>query len=142
MGSVGYDLLLGFNRIYNRWRTWRGLPYFSLSKKIKAKVKSAVSYVDRYETQLQQLAVHRHCQGIICGHIHTPEDRRVGDIHYLNSGDWVESLSAIVEHRDGRFELIRYEEFFERVAPPPEAQPAPNGIVRTPVRAAAVGSCK
>ena len=115
-GSVGYDILLRFNRIYNRWRAWRGQPYFSLSQKIKARVKSAVSYIDRYETQLQQFAQHRNCHGIICGHIHTPEDRQVGDVHYLNSGDWVESLSAVVEHLDGRFELIRYEDFIDRIA--------------------------
>jgi len=125
-GSIGYDLLLRFNRLYNRWRTWRGYPYYSLSQKIKARVKSAVSYIDRYETQLQQLALHRHCQGIICGHIHTPEDRQVGDVHYLNSGDWVESLSAIVEHLDGRFELIRYEDFLERIAVTPESKSIPD----------------
>jgi len=115
-GSIGYDLLLAFNRLYNRWRAWRGLPYYSLSREIKARVKSAVSYIDRYESQLQLLALHRRCDGIICGHIHTPEDRQIGDVHYLNSGDWVESLSAIVEHLDGRFELIRYEDFHDRIA--------------------------
>jgi hypothetical protein len=47
----------------------------------------------------------------LCGHIHTPEDKRVGDIHYLNSGDWVESLTAIIEHHDGRMELVRYADF-------------------------------
>jgi len=121
-GSIGYDVLLRINRIYNRWRAWRGYAYYSLSQKIKARVKSAVSYIDRYETQLQEFALHRRCQGIICGHIHTPEDRQIGDVHYLNSGDWVESLSAIVEHLDGRFELIRYEDFLDRVATEPEPQ--------------------
>ena len=53
--------------------------------------------------------------GIICGHIHTAEDKMIDDIHYLNSGDWVESLTAIVEHFDGRFELIDYKEFCERL---------------------------
>ena len=125
-GSIGYDLLLGFNRLYNRWRSWRGHAYFSLSQKIKARVKSAVSHIDRYETQLQQLALHRRCEGIICGHIHTPEDRQVGDVHYLNSGDWVESLSAIVEHLDGRFELLRYEDFLDRIVVPPEPESAPD----------------
>jgi hypothetical protein len=76
-----------------------------------------VSFIDRYEEQLQQLARHWRCDGIICGHIHTPEDKRVGEIHYLNSGDWVESLSAIVEHHDGRFELLHYDGFLERLAP-------------------------
>ena len=111
LGAVGYDTLLGINRFYNHWRAWRGKEYFSLSQRVKAKVKSAVSFVDRYEELLQDLARHRKCDGIICGHIHTPEDKQVGDIHYLNSGDWVESLTGIIEHLDGRMELVRYEDF-------------------------------
>jgi UDP-2,3-diacylglucosamine pyrophosphatase LpxH/glycosyltransferase involved in cell wall biosynthesis len=110
-GAVGYDFLLCVNRIYNKYRAWRGKEYYSLSKRIKAKVKSAVCFVDRYEELLQQLARQRNCRGIICGHIHTPEDKLVGDIHYLNSGDWVESLTAIIEHHNGRLELVRYQEF-------------------------------
>ena len=111
MGAVGYDFLLRVNRAYNIWRAWRGKEYFSLSKRVKAKVKSAVSFVDRYEELLQELARHRKCDGIICGHIHTPEDKQVGAVHYLNSGDWVESLTAIIEHHDGRMELVRYDDF-------------------------------
>ena len=111
LGSVGYDLLLQFNRLYNRWRAWRGKEYFSVSKLIKSKVKGAVSFVGRYEAQLQELARCKKCVGIICGHIHTPEDKRIGDIHYLNSGDWVETLSAIVEWDAGKFELLTYTEF-------------------------------
>jgi UDP-2,3-diacylglucosamine pyrophosphatase LpxH len=78
---------------------------------VKAKIKSAVSFVGRYEELLQDLAHHRKCDGIICGHIHTPEDKQVGTIHYLNSGDWVESLTAIIEHHDGRMELVRHAAF-------------------------------
>lgn len=115
LGDIGYQSLLKLNRIYNQFRKWRGKEYFSFSKAIKAKVKSAVSYVSKYEEQLQNLA-HRHrCDGIICGHIHTPEDKQLGDIHYLNSGDWVESLTAIVEHHDGRLEVITYEDFSQRL---------------------------
>jgi UDP-2,3-diacylglucosamine pyrophosphatase LpxH len=111
LGSVGYDFLLQINRFYNHYRAWRGKEYFSLSKHVKAKVKSAVCFVDRYEELLQNLARQRKCDGIICGHIHTPEDKQVGCIHYLNSGDWVESLTAIIEHHDGRLELVRHAEF-------------------------------
>ena len=113
LGAVGYDFLLSVNRFYNFYRSWRGKEYFSLSKRVKAKVKSAVSFVDRYEELLQDLARHKKCDGIICGHIHTPEDKQVGDIHYLNSGDWVESLTAIIEHNDGRMELVQYDEFLK-----------------------------
>ena len=113
IGSVGYDFLLGVNRVYNLYRSWRGKEYYSISKRVKAKVKSAVSFVDRYEELLQNLAHHKKCDGIICGHIHTPEDKQVGPIHYLNSGDWVESLTAIIEHNDGRMELVQYHAFLE-----------------------------
>ncbi len=93
-----------------------GKESYSVSKAIKSKVKSAVSFVDQYEVQLRKLAHQRECQGIICGHIHTPADKQMDEIHYLNSGDWVESLSAIIEHHDGRMELITYQEFMHRVA--------------------------
>lgn len=114
-GAKGYELLLGVNRLYNRWRAFRGKEYFSLSKTIKAKVKSAVSFVGRYEDQLKELASVRGCRGIICGHIHTPADKRLENgVHYLNSGDWVESMTAIVEKQPGEFELVHYADFMDR----------------------------
>ncbi len=113
LGDLGYKLLLRINRAYNRFRAWRGKEYYSLSKVIKAKVKSAVSFISKFEDRLAALARARGCVGVICGHIHTPEIRMMGDIHYLNSGDWVESMTAIVEHFDGRFELIHFKDFCE-----------------------------
>ena len=115
IGAFAYDSLLSVNRLYNSYRAWLGKEYFSFSKLLKSKVKGAVSFVDRYEAQLEKLARARKCDGIICGHIHTPADKQLGDIHYLNSGDWVESLSAVVEHPDGRFEVLYYDEFLERL---------------------------
>jgi UDP-2,3-diacylglucosamine pyrophosphatase LpxH len=119
VGDWGYQLLLRINRGYNAWRAWRGLEYWSLSKAIKARVKSAVSHVSRFERHVCRLARERGCIGVICGHIHTPADKWFGDIHYLNCGDWVESLTAIVEHLDGRYELISYTDFV-RVHPIPD----------------------
>jgi UDP-2,3-diacylglucosamine pyrophosphatase LpxH/glycosyltransferase involved in cell wall biosynthesis len=116
LGAIGYDALLAANRIYNRYRAWRGKDYYSVSRAIKARVKSAVNFVGEYELQLQDFARRKNCDGIICGHIHTPEDKQVGDIRYLNSGDWVESLTAIVEHYDGRLELVRHNEFMHGLA--------------------------
>lgn len=116
LGAIGYDFLLKVNRIYNGYRAWRGKEHYSVSKAIKARVKSAVNFVGEYELQLQELARIRQCQGIVCGHIHTPEDKQVGDIRYLNSGDWVESLTAIVEHHDGRLELVRHGDFMAGLA--------------------------
>ncbi len=111
LGDFGYTQLLRLNRLYNGYRRLRGKPYFSLSKAIKAKVKSAVSFVGKYEDQLQKFARRHHCDGIICGHIHTPADKRVGDVHYLNSGDWVESLTAVVETTSREFQLITFDQF-------------------------------
>ena len=108
LGDVGYTLLLWVNRIYNKNRTKRGLPYFSLSQSIKQKVKSAVSYISNYENELVSLARSRHADGIICGHIHQPAYRMIDGIHYLNSGDWVESMSALLEHEDGTWEVYMH----------------------------------
>lgn len=115
VGAVGYDFLLKVNRVYNLFRAWRGKEYFSLSKAVKANVKSAVSFVDNYEEKLEGLAVSKNCKGIICGHIHTPADKIIGQTHYLNSGDWVETMSCIFEHRDGKFEVVHYEDFLKRI---------------------------
>jgi len=121
LGDLGYSLLLRLNRGYNWFRRLRGKEYFSLSQAIKARVKQAVSFVGKFEDQVAALARERGCVGVICGHIHTPADKMIGGIHYLNSGDWVESLTAIVEHHDGRFELVTYKEFAARFAPEPAA---------------------
>ncbi len=116
LGDIGYQTLLKINRYYNKWRAFRGKEYYSISKAIKAKVKSAVNHISKFQDHLQELAVSRECQGIICGHIHTPEDRFIGDIHYLNSGDWVESMTGIVESFDGTFEVISFAQFGDRLA--------------------------
>ncbi len=114
LGDAGYALLLRLNRIYNWFRRLRGKDYFSLSKVIKARVKQAVSFVGKFEQQIAALAKDRGCIGVICGHIHTPADKMVDGIHYLNSGDWVESLTAIVEHHDGTFEVVDFKQFCEQ----------------------------
>jgi UDP-2,3-diacylglucosamine pyrophosphatase LpxH len=114
LGDWGYGVLLTLNRLYNRWRAWRGKEYWSLSKAIKARVTEAVNHISNFEQHIAQLAREKGCQGVMCGHIHTAADKRIGDIHYLNSGDWVESLTAIVEHWDGRFELLDFASFVRR----------------------------
>jgi UDP-2,3-diacylglucosamine pyrophosphatase LpxH len=110
LGDVGYTLLLWINKIYNEYRRKKGLPYYSLSAKIKAKVKSAVSYISDYEIQLADLAKTKNCQGVICGHIHQAAIKYYGEVLYLNSGDWVESLSALVEDYNGEWSLVYYNE--------------------------------
>jgi UDP-2,3-diacylglucosamine pyrophosphatase LpxH len=132
MGDWGYQLLLKINRAYNAWRAWRGLEYWSLSKAIKARVKEAVNHVSNFETHIADLARERGCTGVVCGHIHTPADKMLGDIHYLNSGDWVESLTAIVEHWDGRFELIDYVNFVRDYPLPREEPSEEDGAAEAP----------
>ncbi len=110
LGDLGYTFLLWFNKVYNQYRTRRGLPYYSLSQVIKQKVKSAVSYVSDFEVQLAELASIKECNGIICGHIHQPAIKLLGGIVYLNSGDWVESLSALVQDEEGEWSLMYYNE--------------------------------
>ena len=109
LGDIAYQFMMGVNAIYNRYRTWRGKPYFSISKAAKAKVKSIVGSSDNLESKLVNAAVKAGCTGIICGHIHTAIDKHIEGIHYLNSGDWVESLSAIGEYSEGHFEIIHYQ---------------------------------
>lgn len=116
VGDIGYQGLLKINRIYNKYRSWRGKDYFSLSKAIKAKTKSVVNYISRFEDNVESTALRAGCNGFICGHIHTPADKMMGRVHYLNSGDWVESNTALVEHADGRFEVLTYEMFLERLS--------------------------
>ena len=124
-GDIGYQSLLRINRVYNRYRRWRGKEFFSLSKLIKARVKRAVSHISNFENHLEELARKHDCDGVICGHIHTPEDKQVGSTHYLNSGDWVESMTAIVEHFDGTFEVLDYNDFLLLL----DAQKHPNKIL-------------
>lgn len=102
IGSVGYDLALFLNRWYNKYRTWRGLPYYSISKILKHKVKQAVSFIGDFEINATTIAKQHNCDGVIVGHIHTPANKLVKDIHYINSGDWVESKTAIlIDKYDG-----------------------------------------
>jgi len=115
LGDVGYTFLLWLNRHYNIYREKRGLPYYSLSQIVKAKVKSAVSFINDYENALVKVARSRKCHGIICGHIHQPVIKNIDGIEYLNSGDWVESLTALVEEADGKWKIVYYQEWLEQI---------------------------
>ncbi|MEQ9426321.1 MAG: UDP-2,3-diacylglucosamine diphosphatase [Cyclobacteriaceae bacterium] len=108
LGDVGYTLLLWLNQRYNSYRVKRGLSYYSLSQIIKSKVKSAVNYVDNYEKQLAELAKSKKYDGVICGHIHSPAIKKIDGISYMNSGDWVETKSALVEDENGHWDLVYY----------------------------------
>ena len=106
VGDHAYEFVLKLNRHVNRWRARLGLPYWSLSAYLKHKVKKAVNYVSDFESAVAAEARRRGLDGVVCGHIHHAEIRTIGGTLYCNDGDWVESRSALVEHHDGRLELL------------------------------------
>ncbi|WP_158747139.1 UDP-2,3-diacylglucosamine diphosphatase [Acidisphaera sp. L21] len=106
LGDSAYTAALIVNRHFNAIRRRLGHPYWSLSAWLKRRVKEAVKAIDRFETALSSEARRRGFDGVVCGHIHHAEMRDVNGILYLNDGDWVESCTALVEHEDGRLELI------------------------------------
>lgn len=110
LGDWAYVWLLEANHWFNLARYRLGLPYWSLSKYLKHKVKNAVKYIDDFETSMAEVARMRGVTGIVCGHIHHPEIREVEEILYCNDGDWVESCSALVEHHDGRMDILHWSE--------------------------------
>jgi UDP-2,3-diacylglucosamine pyrophosphatase LpxH len=106
LGDWAYTTALVVNRWFNAARRRLGLPYWSLSAWLKRQVKEAVKAIDRFESALAAEARRRGFDGVVCGHIHHAEMREVDGIMYMNDGDWVESCTALVEHHDGRMELI------------------------------------
>ncbi|MDB5439815.1 MAG: UDP-2,3-diacylglucosamine hydrolase [Caulobacteraceae bacterium] len=106
VGDWAYRLLLGSNTWLNFFRRRLGLGYWSLSAFLKAKVKNALSYIDKFEELVANEARRRGVDGVICGHIHKAEMREVNGVAYMNDGDWVESCTALIEHFDGRFEIV------------------------------------
>jgi UDP-2,3-diacylglucosamine pyrophosphatase LpxH len=110
VGDNLYTMILKWNQWLNNWRARVGLPYWSLSQYLKLKVKNAVSYITSFENALAAEAKRRGLDGVICGHIHKPEIRDIDGIKYCNDGDWVESLSALVEDMSGELRLVTWQE--------------------------------
>lgn len=116
LGDHAYEFTLKLNRHLNSLRARLGLPYWSLSRYLKLKVKRAVSFIGDFEAAVAKEARKRGLDGVVCGHIHHAELRDIDGITYANDGDWVESLTALVEHHDGRLEVIDWsEELRQRV---------------------------
>ena len=108
LGDGAYAAALVCNRWFNGVRRRLGYPYWSLSSWLKRQVKEAVKAIDRFEVALAHEARSRGFDGVVCGHIHHAEMREVNGVLYINDGDWVESCTALVEHHDGRLELIEW----------------------------------
>ncbi len=108
LGDRGYELALWLNNPLNWLRRHFGFGYWSLSAYLKNRVKQAVSFIGDYEDAVAAEAVRHGADGIICGHIHHASDRRIGSVHYLNCGDWVESCTAVGEQMDGTLHVIKW----------------------------------
>lgn len=106
LGAAAYEWLIRLNVLYNHGRAALGLSYWSLSKFLKLKVKKACTYISRYEEAVIHEARKQKVDGVVCGHIHQAEHRVCDGIDYYNCGDWVECCTLLVEHLDGRMELI------------------------------------
>ncbi|HEY3636037.1 MAG TPA: UDP-2,3-diacylglucosamine diphosphatase [Caldimonas sp.] len=124
VGDHVYEFMLRLNAKLNSLRARAGLPYWSLSRYLKLKVKRAVSYVSAFEETLAREAKKRGADGVVCGHIHHAELRTIDGILYANDGDWVESLTALAEHADGRLEILEWSEQLACSAAKPAPPPA------------------
>jgi UDP-2,3-diacylglucosamine pyrophosphatase LpxH len=108
IGDIGYHLLLSLNGTVNLFRRLFGRGHWSLSAYVKAKVKNVVNFIGGFEESMVHFAADAKAQGIICGHIHTAAIRKVKGLDYFNTGDWVESRTALVEELDGRMKLLQF----------------------------------
>jgi UDP-2,3-diacylglucosamine pyrophosphatase LpxH len=120
LGDALYDWLLWMNRHFNHMRAWLGLPYWSLSAYLKHKVKNAVSFITDFERVLVREARRRGYDGVLCGHIHHAQIAEVDGLLYLNDGDWVESLSALVETQEGELKIVHWRHVLTPDAPVPK----------------------
>jgi UDP-2,3-diacylglucosamine pyrophosphatase LpxH len=129
-GDQLYDFVLWLNRHFNTLRARLGFDYWSLSAYLKHKVKNAVSFISSFEQVLVREARRQGYDGVLCGHIHHAEIRSVDGLSYCNSGDWVESLTAIVETLDGELQIVRWNEILSPGEPVPHWSAAEPAAVR------------
>ncbi|MEG1649683.1 MAG: UDP-2,3-diacylglucosamine diphosphatase [Rikenellaceae bacterium] len=107
LGDKLYSMVLQINRIYNDYRQREGKDYFSISKPMKDWVKRNVSSISNFDRNILRVAKRHNCNAVICGHIHQAEIRSIKDVLYLNSGDWIESLTALTEDFDGNWTIVK-----------------------------------
>lgn len=111
LGDWAYEIALAISTRINWVRRKLGFTYWSLSAWAKLKVKNAVNFIGRFEETLAAEAARHGVDGVICGHIHSAAQRDFDGLIYINTGDWVESCTAVVEHEDGRMEIIHWPAF-------------------------------
>ena len=110
LGDGAYNLMLAANLWFNVARRKLGFGYWSLSAYLKVRVKNALQFIENFEQAVAEEARRRDVDGVVCGHIHKAEIREIDGILYCNDGDWVESCTALVEHMDGRLEIVHWAE--------------------------------
>jgi UDP-2,3-diacylglucosamine pyrophosphatase LpxH len=108
LGDKAYDFVLNLNSWFNAARHRLGFGYWSLSRFLKHKVKSSANFIFQFERNLAAYCRKRGFDGVICGHIHHAEIRDIDGITYMNDGDWVESMTALVEHHSGEWEIVTW----------------------------------
>jgi UDP-2,3-diacylglucosamine pyrophosphatase LpxH len=108
VGDFLYNILLDVNHWLHKIRTFFGMQEWSLSAYLKYKTKQALAYLDDFEGLIVDYCRNKEAHGIICGHVHHADMKVIDDIEYMNDGDWVESCTALVEHHDGRWEIIEW----------------------------------
>lgn len=113
LGAIGYDTLILINRVFNHFSESMGRGKLSLSKKIKNSVKSAVKFINDFEQTAAEIAISNGYDYVVCGHIHHPEIKQIetkeGRVTYLNSGDWIENLTAL-EYHEGEWKIYHFHE--------------------------------
>ncbi|WP_237683895.1 UDP-2,3-diacylglucosamine diphosphatase [Pseudaminobacter soli (ex Zhang et al. 2022)] len=115
LGDYAYGAAITVNRLVFRVRHLLGLPYWSFSSWAKVKVKKAVNFIGAFREVLSEEARRSEVDGVICGHIHHAELEEFGDVTYVNTGDWVESCTAVVEHFDGRLEILHWPQMMAEI---------------------------
>ncbi|MET0446284.1 MAG: UDP-2,3-diacylglucosamine diphosphatase [Pseudorhodoplanes sp.] len=108
LGDKAYDLAIIVNRVVARFRRSFGMPYWSFSSWAKVRVKKAVSFISHFQQIVVEEARRSNVDGVICGHIHHAAIEAIGGVEYINTGDWVESCTAVAEHFDGSMEIIHW----------------------------------
>ena len=126
LGDWAYDAAIAINVIFNKVRRRLGFPYWSFSSWAKLKVKNAVNFIGAFEQALAAEAERHGCDGVICGHIHHAEMRELGGVEYVNTGDWVESCTAVAERYDGTLELVRWADLMREEALRPKVTALPK----------------
>ena len=108
LGDAAYIAMMKVNTLVNTLRARFGMPYWSLSKHAKHKVKNAVEFISRFEEAVAKAGADRGLDGVVCGHIHTAEERQFGSVTYYNDGDWVEGCTALVENFTGEIKILHW----------------------------------